>query len=282
VNKINKNNIRVFAVVVIWWLLAPMAFAERTEPLPSELEGVGVVEHLDIQVPDHLAFKDTEGNDVVLGDFFTGQRPIILTLNYSNCPMLCHLQLDGLVDGLRQVKWILNKDYDIITVSIDPKETIQRAHLTKKKYIKRYERPESAPGWHFLVGSEANIKALADAVGFGYTYNEERDEYVHAAAIMILSPTGHVSRYLYGVIYEPQNLKFALLEASEGKVGSTLDQVVMYCFHYDAEAGRYAPAAMRLMRLGGLAFVVVLGAVFGVFWRRDVRRKKHAGGKQEA
>jgi len=270
----NKSTFRIIGVVVLWSLMITTAGAERTEALPEELEGVGIVEHLDIQVPQKLAFKDSEGNDVLLSDYFTGERPVVLTLNYSNCPMLCHLQLDGLVDGLKAVKWVLNEDYDIVTVSIDPLETPQRAALTKKKYIKRYGRPESAPGWHFLVGSEANIKALADAIGFGYKYNVERDEYVHAAAAMILTPNGHLSRYLYGIIYDLQNLKFALLEASEGKVGSTLDQVIMYCFHYDAEAGRYAPAAMRLMRLGGLVFVVALGTVLSAFWRRDVRRKK--------
>jgi len=272
----SKVAFRIIGAVVLCLSMITVAGADRVEPLPEELEGVGVVEHLDILVPQKLAFKDSEGNDVLLGDYFTGERPIVLTLNYSNCPMLCHLQLDGMVDGLKAVKWVLGEDYDIVTVSIDPLETPERAALTKKKYIKRYGRPESAPGWHFLVGSEANIKALADAVGFGYKYNEERDEYVHAAAAMILTPTGHLSRYLYGVIYDPQNFKFALLEASEGKVGSTLDQVIMYCFHYDAEAGRYAPAAMRLMRFGGLVFVVVLGAVFGTYWRRDVRRKKQA------
>jgi len=247
---------------------------DRVEPLPDELEGVGVTEYLDTEIPKTLAFKDQDGNDVLLGDYFTGEIPVILTLNYSNCPMLCHVQLNGFTDGLKEMKMTLGEEFRMVTVSIDPAELPQRAKMTKNKYLKMYERSEAEQGWQFLVGSEANIKALADAVGFGYTYNEARDEYVHAAVAMILTPDGRLSRYLYGVMYEPQTIRFALLEAGNGQIGSTLDRVLLFCFHYDAAAGKYAPAAMNIMRLGGAVTLVVLGSLLGVHWRRDARRKR--------
>lgn len=261
---------------ILFLAISTAAQTDRIESVPDELAGVGITEHLDTEVPKELVFKDQNDREVRLGDYFTGERPVILTLNYSNCPMLCHLQLNGFVDALKQLQWELGTEFDMVTISIDPTETPQRARLTKNKYAKMYGRPGVEKGWHFLVGPEERIKAVADAVGFQYTYNEARDEYVHAAAAMICTPDGHVSRYLYGVIYEPQTIKFALLEAAEGTIGSTMDQVLLYCFHYDADAGRYAPAAINIMRLGGLVTVVILGTALGVFWRRDVRRKKQA------
>jgi protein SCO1/2 len=247
---------------------------ERIEPLPPELEGVGVTEHPNALLPKDLVFTDETGRQVRLGEYFTGQKPVILTLNYSNCPMLCQVMLDGLVEGLTGSKWTLGKDFDVVTVSIDPRELPQRANLTKQKYMKEYGRPETAPGWHFLVGSESNIRSLADTVGFGYKYDEEQDQYIHAAVAMVCTPEGHLSRYLYGVMYEPQTLTFALLEASQGKVGTTLDQVLLFCFHYDDKSGRYGLAAMNLMRTGAIATVIVLGLLLGIRWHRDAQRRR--------
>lgn len=266
----------IIAVAVLTVLVRPIAFAEeRIEPLPPELEGVGVTEHPNVLIPRDLPFTDETGRSVLLGDFFAGQKPVILTLNYSNCPMLCQVQLDGLVEGLKGSKLELGKDYEIVTVSIDPRESPQRAKLTHQKYMKEYGRSENAPGWHFLVGADTNIKALAGTVGFGYKYDQESDQYIHAAVSMICTPDGHLSRYLYGVMYEPQTLTFSLLEASQGRVGTTLDQILLYCFHYDNKSGRYALAAMNLMRLAGMATVVVLGIVLSVRWRRDFLRKRN-------
>ncbi len=249
---------------------------DRIEPEPDLLAEIEVTEKLGAEVPGNLAFTDQDGKTVLLGDFFTGKRPVVLTLNYSDCPMLCHLQLNGFVDALKQLEWSLGEEFAMVTVSIDPTELPQRAKLTKNKYMKMYERRSAQDGWHFLVGSEANIKALADSVGFGYTYNEARDEYVHAAVAMICTPSGELSRYLYGVVYEPQTIKFALLEASEGNIGNTVDQLLLFCFHYDSEAGKYAPAAENIMRLGGALTVLIVGGTLGVYWRREARRRKKA------
>lgn len=247
---------------------------DRMEDAPKELENVGIDEKLGGQVPLNLEFMDIQGSTVKLSEIVTGKKPVILTLNYSDCPMLCNLQLDGFVEGLRGITWTAGDQFDIVTVSIDPKEEGARTSQFKAKYVGTYDRPQAAAGWHFLRGSESNIQALANAVGFRYAYVPERKEFAHTAAVMILSPTGVVSRYLYGVMYEPRDLRFALVEAAEGKVGSTVDRILLYCFHYDATAGRYAPVAANIMRLGGAITVLVLGGILGMFWLRDIRKNR--------
>ncbi len=268
----------VFALAVFTVVRTTASATERIEPLPPELEGVGITEHPDVAIPLDLEFTDETGRPVRLGEYFGGQKPVVLTLNYSNCPMLCQVQLDGLVEGLKGSKLVLGQDYEIVTVSIDPRESPTRAKLTKQKYMKEYGQPESGPGWHFLVGLDTNIKTLAGTVGFGYRYDQEQDQYIHAAVSMVCTPDGHLSRYLYGVMYEPQTLTFSLLEASQGKIGTTIDRVLLFCFHYDNKSGRYALAAMNLMRLAGLFTVVVLGVMLGIRWRRDAHRKQTLAG----
>jgi len=262
------------ACLVAAW--AHPALAERTESAPKQLAGVGITEHLDTPIPKDLAFTDSDGHEVTLGQLFDGHRPVVLTMNYSNCPMLCGLQLNGLFKGLAAMDWTIGKQFEMITVSIDPLETVQRAAQTKEKYLKAYGRPGSAAGWHWLVGREENIRKLADVIGFGYVYIPESKQYAHAAALMICTPEGHVSRYLYGIDYDPQTLRLSLVEAADGRVGSSLDQVLLYCFHYDADSGRYGPKAMIVMRIGGGLTLLVLGAVLGFFWRREVRSRRKA------
>ena len=247
---------------------------ERMEKGPAALDGVGIDEKLGGQVPLQLRFNNAEGEAVALNQLITTHRPTILTLNYSSCPMLCSLQLDGFVNGLRDLAWTIGEQFDIITVSIDPHEARDRTQAFRDKYLGMYEREAAREGWQFLTGDEKNIRALADAVGFKYKYVEDHKEYAHAAAVMVLSPEGIVSRYLYGVIYEPRDLRFALVEAAEGKVGSTLDRILLYCFHYDATVGRYAPVAANIMRLGGLVTVVALVGVLGIFWFKDERKQR--------
>lgn len=247
--------------------------AGAAENLPRELEGVGIQERLGQSVPAALPFRDQEGREVSLGTYLNQGKPIILTLNYSSCPMLCHLQLNGLVEALKQLKWTPGKEFEVVTISLDPLETVQRAKQTQAKYVEQYERPAVAAGWHFLTGQEANIKAVADSVGFGYRYNPDTKEYLHAAAVMMLSPQGVTARYLYGIQYEPKTVRLALVEAGEGKVGSSVDQLILYCFHYDSAKGKYAPAAYRLMQVGGALTLAVLGAVLLAFWCREVRRR---------
>jgi protein SCO1 len=253
--------------------LAPSARADRTEPPPPELVDVGVTESIGAPLPLALPFVDSDGGKTTLGAYFDGKRPVILTFNYSDCPMLCSVQLNGLVDAIRAMPWDLGKQYQIVTVTIDPLETPIRASLTKEKYLKVYNRPGSAAGWHFLTGSEENIKKAAATVGFRYNYVAKSKQFVHVAALILCTPDGRVARYLGGVLYNPQTLRLSLVEASEGKVGSLADQFFLSCFHYDADAGRYGPFAMGIMRIGGAVTLVVLGGVLGVFWMRERRRR---------
>jgi len=247
----------------------PAVPAQRSGRLPEELQQVGVTEHLDGQVPGELEFVDSQGKPVTLGQFSDGRRPLLLTLNYSNCPMLCSLQLNGLFEGMKGMKWDIGREFDMITVSIDPLETPERASMTKQKYLKLYRRPGAAEGYHFLTGSEENIQKLAEAVGFRYKYVPQTRQYAHAAVTMVLTPDGRVARYLYGVQYDPQTLRLSLLEASEGKIGSTTDRILLFCFHYDAEQGRYGPAAFRLIQVGGGLTVVMLGGAIWILRRRE-------------
>lgn len=258
--------------LLVWALLglltANLMAEQRIEPAPRELQQVGVTEHLNAQLPLDLPFVDVDGKKVTLGQFFDGQRPVLLTMNYSNCPMLCNLQLSGLFEGLGRMTWDIGQNFQMVTVSIDPKETAERARLTKQKYLKTYGRPAAASDWHFLTGEDPNIHRLADAVGFHYTYDAESGQYAHPAVVMVCTPDGHLSRYLQGIEYDPQTLRLALVEAGEGKIGSALDQAVLFCFHYDAARGRYAPAAIKLMRVGGVLSIVVLGSAVWIFRRR--------------
>jgi protein SCO1/2 len=229
-----------------------------------------------------LSFENTRGQEVKLRDFFDGKHPVILTLNYSNCPMLCNLQLEGLFAGLKDMEWQLGDKFQMVSVSIDPTETKTRALQTKQKYLKQYGRSSAEQGLHFLVGKQQAIRALADSVGFRYKYIREKNEYAHAAAAIILTPEGKVSRYLYDVEFDPQTLKLALLEATEGKIGTTMDQVLLFCYRYDAASGSYAPAAVRIMQVGAVFVVLVLGTVLLVYWLRESRKGRSAAAQARA
>ena len=256
----------------------PSVASERTEALPNDLQDVGITEHLGAAVPVDLPFVDTEGRTIRFGDFL-GTRPILLTFNYSSCPMLCSLQLDGLAGALREVRLSLGKDFDVVTIGLDPQEKPERMQATAARYAKQVDaeqvgRPEAASGWHFLRGEETSIAAMAKAVGFRYTYLEDVREYAHAAVAVLLSPQGKVTRYLYGVTYEPKTLRWSLVEASKGQIGSVADQVLLFCYRYDATKGHYAPFARNVMRLGGVLTVLLLGGVVAGFFVRDAKNKK--------
>ncbi|NMC21782.1 MAG: SCO family protein [Thermogutta sp.] len=245
--------------------------AQVAETAPDQMEGVGVEEHLDRPLPLDLEFVSAEGKNVRLGDYFDGKLPVILTLNYSNCPKLCHLQLNGLFEGLERLDWPMGEKYRVVTISINPEETVDRAAATKAKYQKTYRVPGSE-NWVFLTGGEQNIRKAADAVGFFYRYDPVEKQYVHVAVIMVCTPDGRLSRYLYGVEYPAQTLRLALLEAGEGKIGTTVDRILMFCMHFDPTRGSYAPAAWRLMQLGAALTLAVFGVVLGAWWVRDHRR----------
>ncbi len=262
------------AALAVALLTLSTAHAERTEPAPKEIESIGIEEHLDVQVPMDLPFVDSNGEKVRLGDLFDGETPVILTMNYSNCPMLCSLQLNGLFEGLQGVAWNLGDQYRMITVSIDPNEKPDRSESTKQKYLKIYGRQGVEQGWHCLTGEEANIRELAKTVGFGYAYLPDTQEYAHAAVTMVCTPDGRLSRYLYGIQYPPQTLRLGLLEASEGKIGNTMDRVLLFCFQYDATSGRYGPAAMKVMQAGGVLTLVFLAGMLGLYWMREARKTR--------
>jgi len=247
----------------------------RAEPLPKDLENVGIMERPNEKLPLDLLFTDESGEAARLGDFF-GERPVLLNLGYYTCPMLCGLVLNGILEALKSIDWTPGKEFEIVTVSIDPSETSTLARLKKENTIEEYGRAGAAKGWHFLVGEEEEIRALTDAAGFRYAYDEERGEYIHAAVIIVCTPDGRLSRYLYGVLFDSQTLRLSLLEASEGKIGSPLDRILLYCYHYDAARGRYAPAALNIMRAGGALAVVVLGITLAALWRRDAGRRPRA------
>ncbi|MGC4093654.1 MAG: SCO family protein [Polyangiaceae bacterium] len=248
--------------------------AERTEETPKQLRGVDVQEHLGSHLPLDLALRDATGRPVRLGDFFDGRHPVLLTLNYSNCPMLCSLQLNALVKGLKEVEWSINQEFQVVTVSLDPTEEPAVTQRTAKRYLTQYGRPEAAPGWHFLTGTEQSVHAYADALGLSYKYDELRKEYAHPAALVLASPSGNITRYLYGIEFAPKTLRLGLVEASEGKIGSTIDKLVLYCFHYDSTEGRYAPVANRIMQVGGAVTVVVMAGALYLLHRADRKRKR--------
>ena len=250
----------------------------RKEPLPKELEGVGITEKLGARIPKDLQFTDSEGRQVRIGSLLEGDKPTLLTMNYSDCPMLCNLQLNALVEGLSAMQWRLGDQYRVITVSLDPKEAVERAAATKERYLNQYGENADPSGWRFLTGTEHNVRAIADAVGFGYRYSDERQEYLHQAAVMVLSPTGAVSRYLYGLAYSPQTVRLSMVEASEGKQVSTLDAIVLYCFYYDPNSRSYTPVVRNIMKVGGAVTVVLLGLFVGAGWTANRRRRSASVG----
>jgi protein SCO1 len=269
------------ALIAVLLAVAPAARAnpvpeseqvQHTDPPPRRLVGVDVKEHLAAPVPMDLGFTDEDGKPVVLKDYFDGSVPVILTMNYSNCPMLCSLQLTALVEGLKKLDWTAGHEFRMVTVSYDPTETVELAHRTKARYLAQYGRPGAENGWHFLHGSENNVKALAKALGISYSYNEVRKEYVHPATVILATPSGKIDRYLYGLDYPEKTLRLSLVESSEGKIGTTVDQLILFCFHYDANEGRYAPVARNIMRAGGGASVFLLAGFLTVLWRRDKKR----------
>lgn len=251
--------------------LAP-ALAQRTEPLPEGLQGVGVDERPGAALPLQAPFLDANGDTVRLGRYFDGKRPVLLALVYFRCPMLCSLILQGLTDALTEMDWEPGRQYQLVTLSFDPEEGPTLARLKRQESLRKLGRPEAE--WHFLTGSPAAIAAVTDSVGFRYRWNEATSEFAHPALITILTPEGHVSRYLYGIQFDPQTIRLSLVEASAGEVGSSLDRFLLYCFHYDSGEGRYAPAARNLMRLGGAAAILALGAVLAILWARERSRRR--------
>jgi protein SCO1/2 len=261
-------------LVALLFLLLLACGARAQDVTPPELRDVGVTQRLDEQLPLDLEFLDEAGGRVSLQDYF-GDRPVILSLVYYECPMLCTLVLNGLLRALRALAFNVGEEFEVLTVSFDPRETPALAAAKKENYVGEYGRPEAAQGWHFLTGEEPAIEALTRSVGFRYRYDVEKQQYAHAAAIVVITPQGRIARYFYGVEYSPRDLRFALIEASEERIGSPVDQLLLYCYQYDPSTGRYSAAVMNIIRLGGV--LTVLGvAVFVIRSARRERRKSAA------
>jgi protein SCO1 len=235
---------------------------------PPRLENVGIAQHLDAQVPPDLIFRDDTGKTVKLGDYF-GRKPIILNLVYYNCTMLCGEALAGLASAMRLIKFDVSNEFDVVTVSFDPRETPDMAAAKKIDYVKRYGRPNAASGWHFLTGQPDAINALTKTVGFQYQYDAQSKQYAHATAIMVLTPQGRISRYFYGVDFPPKDLRMGLVEASQGKIGNAVDAVLLYCYHYDPGTGKYGAMVSHILRLAAAATMVLLGGLLLILWRLD-------------
>jgi protein SCO1/2 len=236
---------------------------------PPGLEGVGIDQRLNEQVPLDLTFKDEQGKTVRLGDYFVAGRPVILNLVYYQCPMLCTEVLNGLTSALKVIRFVPGKEFEVVTVSIDPRETPALAANKKEMYIKKLGNPEAAKGWHFLTGEQSQIAALASAVGWRYRYDAKLDQFAHAAGIILITPTGKVAQYYYGVEYSAKDMRLGIVEASQNKIGSLADQVLLYCYHYDPRTGRYGATITNIIRLAGLTTVLVLGGALVLLFRQE-------------
>src|SRR5215831_16450704 len=243
---------------------------------PAILDGVGIEQRLNQQIPLDLVFVDEAGKPVELRQYF-GSKPVILALVYYLCPMLCSEVQNHLVGALNGiVRFNVGRDFNVITVSFDPRDTPESAAANKKSYLSRYRRPGAEQGWHFLTGRQDQIEALASAVGFRYKWDPENKQFAHGTGIMLLTPDGRLAQYYYGVEYFPRDIQMGLIEASQGKIGNLADKVLLYCYHYDPRQGRYGAAIFNILRVSALATLLLLGGFILVMFRRDLRIARHS------
>jgi protein SCO1 len=257
---------------------------QRNEPpsntVPVALQDVSIEQRLNEQVPLELEFRDETGQTVKFGDYF-GDKPVILSLVYYSCPMLCNQVLNGLTGALTAVKFDLGRDFNVVTVSFDAREKSELGAAKKEKYIEWYKRPGADEGWHFLTGDQQQIDRLSQAVGFRYAYDSRTNQFAHASGIMLLTPQGKVARYFYGIEYAPKDLQLGLVEASESKIGSPVDKLLLYCYHYDPATGRYGPVVVNIVRLGGVATVMGVVALLFILRRRTKTQRIDIYGAQK-
>lgn len=264
-----KSTLITTIVFLSVFFIFDTANAQLNQNRPAVLDEVGVDEKLGEQIPLDLRFANSEGDSVSIGELIESGKPVLLNPLYYECPILCSMVLDGVFKIVNELAWSPGSDYTIISFSIDPEETPDMAADYKDRYLSDLGRPGAEDGWHFLTGQEEEIRALTDAIGFRYTYDERTGEYLHAASIQMISPDAMITRYLYGANFSEFNLRNALYEAADGQIGSTMDRVLLYCFTFDPDSNSYVPVAMNIMKLGGLATVIILGIFLGVFWRRE-------------
>lgn len=242
---------------------------------PALLSRAGFEQKLNAQIPLDLVFRDETGKSVKLGDYFS-DRPVILNLVYFNCPMLCTLVINGLVDAMRDIKFLPGQDYEVLTISFNARDDSELAAAKRNNYLKELAVPGAEKGWHFLTGDEAAIKTLTEAVGFTFAYDETTKEFAHASGIMVATPSGRLSHYLYGVVYPARDLRLALVAASSGRIGSPVDQMLLFCYHYDPVTGKFSAALMSLIRAACLAMVTGVAGFLIVMFRREAKTRQPA------
>jgi protein SCO1/2 len=260
-----------WSTLLVVGLLSPSAMAQTAAP-PSLIDEIGIDQRLNVPIPSDLAFQDADGRALRFRDLLAG-RPLLLVPVYYECPMLCGETLRGLVGALKAVPLEVGKDFDVVVASFDPSETPVNAAKKREEILGEYGKERPASGWHFLTGSEATTRSLTEAMGFRYAYDPKTGQFAHASVILVLTPDGTISRYFFGIDYPPRNLRLALVEASRGKIGSVVDQLILYCYHYDPETGRYGVVIMNVLRLAGVATVFLIGGF--MFW--SIRRERHRG-----
>lgn len=242
--------------------------------LPEALQTIGIEQKLGDKLPMDAVFKDENGNAVRLGEYFTKGRPVIVAFVYYECPMLCNQVLNGLSGSLKGITLDAGKDFDVLAISFDAREN-DKPDLAKNKkagYVERYGRAGGENGWHFLTGTAESIEAATKAAGFGFKWDEKSNQFAHAGAIMITTPDGRLARYMYGIDYAPKDLKLGIIESSENKVGSPVDQLLLYCYHYDPSTGKYGLAILSIIRIAAVAMLIGMGAMALVFWRKNKRK----------
>lgn len=281
---------RVVPVVMLMMSLVAPSVAQYRPPAnpggerqnseaPGILKEIGIDQRLDNQVPMDVEFTDEFGKKVTLQQYAKPGRPIVLNLVYYGCPMLCGQILNGLTRSLKMLKdvpMVPGKDFEIVTLSFDPRETATLAMEKKKNYVKEYDQPGAEEHWHWLTGTDENIHKITDAVGFHYAWDEKQEQYAHASAIFILTPDGKVSRYFFGIEYSPKDMRLGLTEASGGKIGGPVEKLLLLCYHYDATLGKYSATVIKLMQVGGILVLAALGSFIFIMLRRDFKNKPDA------
>jgi len=276
-----KTGSRLLITMTVGLMLAASSEAQfwrQREPeqrtnIAELTQSITIEQKLNEQVPLDLTFRDETGRTVQLKQYF-GRKPVLLTLVYYECPSLCGLVLQGLLKSLRVLNYTPGEQFEIVTVSISPQETPELAAQKKLNFLKEYGRLDAARGWHFLTGEEEPIRRLADAVGFRYVYDPKTQQYAHAAGIMLLTPEGRVSRYFYGIEYSPRDLRMGIIDASQGKVGSPVEKVILFCFQYDPTTGKYSLAIIRVVQLGGILTVFILGGYIALKLYQERRSRE--------
>lgn len=246
-------------------------FAHQT---PPELEGVGVDEKLGQRLTPTLAFTDHTGKAVTLGDYFNGKKPVLMSMVYYNCPSLCNFHLNGLLEVFKKLDLRAGRDFEFVAVSMDHTEDAELAGAKRESYLKELNQPGAEQGWHFLVGDEQNVNQLASELGFKFKWIEETEQFSHAAVAYVLSPNGMISRYLYGIDFPPQTLRLSLVEASDGKVGNIIDQIVLFCFQFDPSKNKYSLYAFKMMQMGAILTVLLIGMFLVPTWLKERRHKE--------